>query len=742
MQSLYWKHACIGTFVASACSVACWTALAQETPPAEQPVIRAPGSSNDEVRVSHILLATQEEAAAVQKEIAGAGGDRKAFAAAARKHSKDVTTKVLGGSLDWFSQGSGMAQPFTEASYATKVGDMTGPVKTQFGWHLLLVTDRRDRTSKAPTDVPPPGTVAAPPPPAATPQPPPHDHDHDHDHDQEKKAQAGPNDLAPQAAAVTPKPIPVEGKRRNLAEQAFRLTVESARAGASTQQFTLTPDAAAEINLVLKNESSKEQKFFVRELLPLGLKLTAVGETAPLTGDFTSMAEPASYFSSMKTYEIQGLEVSVNDYFKGLTARRYGVNWDWSTFLANLEARFPKVKEAPDYAAFSDRAKRFPLTVDFVHRDLSPRIMFQRGKDMPVTFAEALKPDKKYFAQIRFTGADAPVLIALDTKNQFLGVRHFASLAQEGFYDGLDFFEVEEGDYLLGGCPTRTGTGAPSMNLPLIRNENKVTHKRGTVALVSRSIRKGPVRGGQVGSIFVVCLKPHAEWDEDHVPIGEVTSGLETLEKAGRRPPFRDITILPEDQVGAQVASTTPPAPAALGNPEAIIKTTKGTITVELFEDVARNTVASFVTLADKDKFYNKGAKDGEKQKLFGMMKDQAGKPLLIQAGSPSSDGEGGPGYSIANELNAKRCVKGALVMAVQYDEATQKYMPDTAGSQFFLCLQDIPYYDYLKAFTVFGQVKEGLDVLDKLADGDTLESIEITKKKSHPYAVRKVAAP
>lgn len=419
--------------------------------------------------------------------------------------------------------------------------------------------------------------------------------------------------------------------------------------------------------------------------------------------------------------------------------RRYGLNWDMFTFLANLEERFPKVKEQPDYAALSDRTKRFPLTTDMVVRDLSPRVTFQRNRDLPITLAEPIKPDKKYFAQIRFAGPDAPVTISLDSKSQFQGVRHFASLVQEGFYDGLDFFDLEEGDYLLGGCPTRTGTGAPSSNLPLIRNDAKLTHKRGTVSLVSRNIRsKGPVRGGQVGSIFVVCLKPHPEWDEDHVPIGEVTSGIETLEKQGRRS-FREISILTEEQAGAQVATPAPTTP--VGNPEAVIKTAKGSLTVELFEDVARNTVANFVTLAGNG-FYSKGAKEGEKQKLFGLMKDDKGGRLLIQAGSPTSDGEGDPGYRIANELNAKKHVKGALVMAVQYDPNTKAYVPDTAGSQFFLCLQDIPYYDYLKSFTVFGQVTSGLDVLDKLEEGDAIESVEITKKKTHPYTVRKITTP
>ncbi len=66
------------------------------------------------------------------------------------------------------------------------------------------------------------------------------------------------------------------------------------------------------------------------------------------------------------------------------------------------------------------------------------------------------------------------------------------------------------------------------------------------------------------------------------------------------------------------------------------------------------------------------------------------------------------------------------------------RFVPDSAGSQFFICLADIPYFDSMR-LTVFGKVTKGLEVLDKLEDGDTIESVAITKKKSRPYRVRKI---
>jgi len=217
-----------------------------------------------------------------------------------------------------------------------------------------------------------------------------------------------------------------------------------------------------------------------------------------------------------------------------------------------------------------------------------------------------------------------------------------------------------------------------------------------------------------------------------------VIRGLEQLQKPQTGRTFSEVTILTAGELQQKPEAAAAPGQLA-GNPEAVIKTSKGSLTVELFEDVARNTVANFVTLAG-NKFYDKLTAGEGKQKIF-IMKDDAGKPFIAQTGSPTNDLESasGPGYAIPGEVNPKKHVKGALAMVVAYDSTNNVYIPDTAGSQFFICLSDLPYYDYLKTFTVFGQVTQGLDVLDKLADGDTIESIEITKKKPHAYFVRKI---
>lgn len=91
-----------------------------------------------EYNAAHILVATEEEAKALKAEIEG-GAD---FAALAKANSTDTGSGVNGGELGWFGQGS-MVKPFEDAVTAAEVGKVAGPVKTDFGWHLILVKETR-----------------------------------------------------------------------------------------------------------------------------------------------------------------------------------------------------------------------------------------------------------------------------------------------------------------------------------------------------------------------------------------------------------------------------------------------------------------------------------------------------------------------------------------------------------------------------------------------------------------------
>ncbi len=130
------------------------------------------------------------------------------------------------------------------------------------------------------------------------------------------------------------------------------------------------------------------------------------------------------------------------------------------------------------------------------------------------------------------------------------------------------------------------------------------------------------------------------------------------------------------------------------------LETNMGTIKIKLFDQDAPQTVNNFITLAKKG-FY-----DGTK--FHRVIPD-----FMIQGGDPNSkdddwsnDGTGGPGYKFADEINSHKLVRGILAMA--------NAGPNTNGSQFFIVTAPAtPWLD--GRHTVFGQVTEGLDVVDAI---------------------------
>jgi peptidyl-prolyl cis-trans isomerase C len=100
------------------------------------------GGGGEEVKARHILV----ESEALAKELAAkiAHGDDKTFIELAKQHSKDPGTKAEGGDLGYFGRGQ-MVPQFEEAAFKLKKGDVSQPVQSQFGWHLIRVDDRREK---------------------------------------------------------------------------------------------------------------------------------------------------------------------------------------------------------------------------------------------------------------------------------------------------------------------------------------------------------------------------------------------------------------------------------------------------------------------------------------------------------------------------------------------------------------------------------------------------------------------
>jgi cyclophilin family peptidyl-prolyl cis-trans isomerase len=145
------------------------------------------------------------------------------------------------------------------------------------------------------------------------------------------------------------------------------------------------------------------------------------------------------------------------------------------------------------------------------------------------------------------------------------------------------------------------------------------------------------------------------------------------------------------------------------------MNTSQGTVTLELFDEDAPETVANFRKLAS-DHFYD------------GIIFHRVIPDFMIQGGCPEGTGTGGPGYKFKDEINQHKVVRGALAMA--------NAGPNTNGSQFFIVTtQSAPWLD--GKHTVFGQVTDGMDAVDAIealptGDGDrpldppVIESIEL----------------
>ncbi|HET9602785.1 MAG TPA: peptidylprolyl isomerase [Gemmatimonadales bacterium] len=144
----------------------------------------------------------------------------------------------------------------------------------------------------------------------------------------------------------------------------------------------------------------------------------------------------------------------------------------------------------------------------------------------------------------------------------------------------------------------------------------------------------------------------------------------------------------------------------------ATIQTAKGTITAELFDDETPGTVANFEKLAN-DGFY-----DGTRfHRVIDNFMIQGGDPLSRDPNNPRV-GTGGPGYTIKCETdrNSHRHVAGTLSMA----HAGR----NTGGSQFFICHSPQPHLD--RQHTVFGQVTDGMDVVNAIRKNDVITSIRV----------------
>jgi cyclophilin family peptidyl-prolyl cis-trans isomerase len=138
-------------------------------------------------------------------------------------------------------------------------------------------------------------------------------------------------------------------------------------------------------------------------------------------------------------------------------------------------------------------------------------------------------------------------------------------------------------------------------------------------------------------------------------------------------------------------------------SPHALIETRHGTIEIQLDVVGATLTSATFVELA-RQGFFN------------GIRVHRLVPTFVIQAGDPRGDGEGGPGFTMRDELNPTPYLRGTVGMALDW--------ADTGGSQWFIALSPQPHLD--GKYTAFGRVVNGWDVLDRISPWDVIERVRI----------------
>jgi peptidyl-prolyl cis-trans isomerase B (cyclophilin B) len=140
---------------------------------------------------------------------------------------------------------------------------------------------------------------------------------------------------------------------------------------------------------------------------------------------------------------------------------------------------------------------------------------------------------------------------------------------------------------------------------------------------------------------------------------------------------------------------------------QAIIKTAHGEMTVEFWPDVAPNTVENFKKLA-RENFYDGTAF----HRIVKGFMIQGGDPLTKDPSQERHWGTGGPKHRLKAEFNDRSHVRGVLSMARSQD-------PDSAGSQFFICLADAKFLD--GNYTAFGRLVSGDEVLEAIGNTPTV---------------------
>jgi peptidyl-prolyl cis-trans isomerase B (cyclophilin B) len=308
-------------------------------------------------------------------------------------------------------------------------------------------------------------------------------------------------------------------------------------------------------------------------------------------------------------------------------------------------------------------------------------------------------------------------------------VAQFISYSKKGVYDGTAFFRVLANGLIQGGDPLlknevspRTRWGSGGFNT-LPSEFSDLKHERGTVSAVHPQNKPG-----SDGSQFFVCISPQPAFDGKYSVFGQVTEGMDVVERISRVPidenglTQKPVRIL---KVSIEPKKTEPYANATIEELRKVVtmNTTLGVIKIQMEPDWAPRTTQRFLMLTATGWYDHTGF-------------HRIAKGFVIQGGSGETRASGPthPADRWVHPLKAEfrtdlKHVRGIVSMAHGDD-------PNSATTSFFIVLGPAPHLD--GEFAAFGKVVQGMDVLEAFeredVDGETPKSrLEILSANVEP---------
>jgi peptidyl-prolyl cis-trans isomerase B (cyclophilin B) len=637
------------------------------------------GQEKRELR--HILVKSEAMADALMKEI-GKGAD---FKELARKYSLDTGTRPLGGDLGWASPGD-FEPAFAQAAFAIPNKGEMAKVKTRFGWHVIEFIDSR----------PAPGTPPAPP--------------------------AGDTPTPP---AETPPVMPERNSDLSVAMKWERTAFHSGE----EMRFSIE----------LKNESDGELEIWSPRLWPLGMLVRyQFGPGSPNLSIPESWGEggpPGGWFRRLAPGESLREQFRLQDYFGECSDWPIvRMIWRGDVLHRRLLESYPTLAERQDWPTRQGRWRfyvteesRVSILPAYSAKDRWFLCIFSQGKTwieihdpgVPNLMDELIDDVRRevYTDQVigDYQPADHYVLGAGDDD------------VPVGFMQPPTAIQWKEGVVGLGltwegRTPFIGSTIAFGLENPSTITSRAVPFGRIVLEEGDPSTRIKKLLGaGQLARASLVLAYPAALVPAevlaaaDALPDpGRIRRKLDPTPKKEFAPQLtrRDERATPQEKVPDRSERDIAPPPVRKDSARVELVTSAGSIVIMLYEDDAPNTVASFLDLVER------GLYDGTHVVRKVTTDHNRG---FVQLGSPDDTAGGHRGFTIEDEVNARPHLTGVVSMARKHTE------PDSAGCQFFICIDGQPHLD--KTYTTFGEIIAGLDVAEQLTEADRIVQARVQRK-------------